>query len=138
MSSAPRSGAILRPVRPILDREVDGHGQPFLLLLPRRDFGPFFLKFCTYFPYNAKLCINGHEYVKRQLARKGSPSRRWIMASSPAPTPSGCKRSATDSQAEKIDALLRKWLAYCRIRSPSQDRQPAIAMSCRSSRPSSR
>jgi hypothetical protein len=22
------------------------------------DFGPFFLKFCSYFPYNAKLCIN--------------------------------------------------------------------------------
>jgi hypothetical protein len=34
------------------------------------DFGPFFLKFCTYFPYNAKLCINGHEYVKRQLAKE--------------------------------------------------------------------
>ena len=31
------------------------------------DFGPFFLKFCSYFPYNAKLCINGHEYLKRQL-----------------------------------------------------------------------
>jgi hypothetical protein len=29
------------------------------------DFGPLFLKFSTYFPYNAKLCINGHEYVKR-------------------------------------------------------------------------
>jgi hypothetical protein len=26
-----------------------------------RDFGPFFLKFCTYFPYNAKLCLNSHE-----------------------------------------------------------------------------
>ena len=37
------------------------------------DFGPFFLKFCTYFPYNAKLCINGHEYVKRQLAKEGIP-----------------------------------------------------------------
>src|SRR5262245_55802756 len=35
------------------------------------DFGPFFLKFCTYFPYNAKLCLNGHEYVKRQLAKEG-------------------------------------------------------------------
>src|SRR5262247_1753203 len=35
------------------------------------DFGPLFLKFCSYFPYNAKLCINGHEYVKRQLAQKG-------------------------------------------------------------------
>ena len=34
------------------------------------DFGPFFLKFCSYFPYNAKLCINGHEYLKRQLAKR--------------------------------------------------------------------
>ncbi len=24
------------------------------------DFGPFFLKFCSYFPCNAKLCINGN------------------------------------------------------------------------------
>ena len=36
-----------------------------------RDFGPFFLKFCTYFPYNAKLCLNGHEYLKQQLAHRG-------------------------------------------------------------------
>jgi hypothetical protein len=35
-----------------------------------RDFGPFFLKFCSYFPYNAKLCLNGHEYAKRQLAQQ--------------------------------------------------------------------
>ena len=35
------------------------------------DFGPFFLKLCSYFPYNAKLCINGHEYLKRQLAKRG-------------------------------------------------------------------
>lgn len=26
-----------------------------------RQFGPFFLKFGTYFPCNAKLCLNGHE-----------------------------------------------------------------------------
>ena len=36
------------------------------------DFGPFFLKFCSYFPYNAKLCINGHEYLKRQLTKAGN------------------------------------------------------------------
>jgi hypothetical protein len=36
-----------------------------------RDFGPFFLKFSSYFPYNAKLCLNGHEYAKRQLAKAG-------------------------------------------------------------------
>ena len=35
------------------------------------DFGPFFLKYGSYFPYNAKLCINGHEYLKRQLDKEG-------------------------------------------------------------------
>ena len=36
------------------------------------DFGPFFLKFCSYFPYDAKLCLNGHEYLKRQLTKQGT------------------------------------------------------------------
>jgi hypothetical protein len=35
------------------------------------DFGPFFIKFCSYFPYTGKLCINGHEYLNGQLARGG-------------------------------------------------------------------
>src|SRR4029450_7880491 len=35
------------------------------------DFGPFFLKFCSSFPYNAKLCLNGNEWAKRQAAKAG-------------------------------------------------------------------
>jgi hypothetical protein len=35
------------------------------------DFGLFFLKCSSYFPYGAKLCFNGHEWLKRQLAKKG-------------------------------------------------------------------
>jgi len=35
------------------------------------DFGPFFIKFATYFPYTAKVCINGHEWAKRQAAKAG-------------------------------------------------------------------
>jgi len=33
------------------------------------DFGPFFVKFASYFPYTAKLCINGNEWAKRQAAK---------------------------------------------------------------------
>ncbi|MDA2936692.1 hypothetical protein MYX75_00295 [Acidobacteria bacterium AH-259-A15] len=36
-----------------------------------RDSGPLFVKFCSYFPYTGKVCLNGHEYLKRQLARRG-------------------------------------------------------------------
>jgi len=28
------------------------------------DFGPMFIKFGSYFPYTARVCINGHEYAK--------------------------------------------------------------------------
>src|SRR3989442_3952707 len=42
----------------------------FYIYCVDRDFGPFFLKFSTYFPYNAKLCLNGHEYAKQQVNQK--------------------------------------------------------------------
>src|SRR5262245_6161939 len=56
--------------------DIEGRGVGILWLHQVGDdggqiFGPFFLKFCTYFPYNAKLCLNGHEYVKQQLTRRG-------------------------------------------------------------------
>jgi hypothetical protein len=35
------------------------------------DFGPFFLKFGSYLPYNARLCLNGHEWAMRQAAKAG-------------------------------------------------------------------
>jgi hypothetical protein len=35
------------------------------------DFGPLFIKFGSYFPYPVKVCLNGHEFLKRQLAKAG-------------------------------------------------------------------
>ena len=35
------------------------------------DFGPFFLKFSSYFPYTGKLCINGNHWAQRQAAKAG-------------------------------------------------------------------
>lgn len=75
------------------------------------DFGPFFLKFCTYFPYTAKLCINGHEYVKRQLAKEGiafEPLDNGILTCA---DPKRLQAIADGLSAAKVNALLRKWLA---------------------------
>jgi hypothetical protein len=35
------------------------------------DFGPAFIKVCAYFPYPAKMWLNGHEWAKRQAAKAG-------------------------------------------------------------------
>ena len=64
------------------------------------DFGPFFLKFCTYFPYNAKLCINGHEYVKRQLAKEGIAFEALDNGILTCADPRGCSNSAMASRPQ--------------------------------------
>ncbi len=75
-----------------------------------RDFGPFFLKFCTYFPYNAKLCVNGHEYAKRQLARRGIAFQALDNGVHSCANPRRLQEICDGLSADKIDALLRKWL----------------------------
>jgi len=37
------------------------------------DFGPLFIKFASYFPYTARVCLNGHEWAKQRLRRLGIP-----------------------------------------------------------------
>src|SRR5215213_3204076 len=75
------------------------------------DFGPFFVKFSTYFPYTAKLCINGNEWAKRQAAKAGirfEPLDNGFASCQDVPA----VQAICDSLGpEHIDALLRKWLA---------------------------
>ena len=78
------------------------------------DFGPFFLKFCSYFPYNAKLCVNGNEWAKRQAAQAGIGFTALDNAFAVFDEPADVDRvqAICDSLGPaQIDALLRKWLA---------------------------
>lgn len=75
-----------------------------------RDFGPFFLKFCSYFPFNAKLCLNGHEYAKRQLAQQGIAFEALDNGILRCADPKRLQTICEGLCAAKIDALLRKWL----------------------------
>jgi hypothetical protein len=87
------------------------------------DFGPFFLKFCSYFPYNAKLCINGHEYVKRQLAKEGIAFQALDNGILSCENPKRLQEIADGLNAAKIDALLRKWLTRLPHPFTAQDRK---------------
>ena len=73
------------------------------------DFGPFFLKYCSYFPYNAKLCINGHEYLKRQLDKEGIAHEALDNGILSCENPERMQQIADALSAEKICDLLKKW-----------------------------
>jgi hypothetical protein len=82
----------------------------YYIYLVDKDFGPLFIKFCSYFPYAAKLCLNGHEWLKRQLAQRAIPFEpldNGIRASDDARR---VQRIADTLDAAKIDAVFRKWL----------------------------
>jgi len=82
----------------------------YYVYLVDQDFGPLFIKFCSYFPYAAKLCLNGHEWLKRQLTRRGiafEPLDNGIRSSAQA---TRVQAIAHQLDAENIEAVFRKWL----------------------------
>ncbi|HJY74448.1 MAG TPA: hypothetical protein VJ347_21950, partial [Streptosporangiaceae bacterium] len=74
------------------------------------DFGPFFIKFCSYFPYGAKLCINGNHWAQRQAEKAGigfTPMDNAFAAVDDVPA----LQAICDCLGEEhIRALLDKWL----------------------------
>src|SRR6202158_3651163 len=75
------------------------------------EFGPLFLKFCSYFPYNAKLCINGNEWAKRQAAKAGIGFEPLDNGFAAVDDPAAVQQICDRRGEGQIDALLRKWLA---------------------------
>jgi len=75
-----------------------------------KDFGPLFIKFCTYFPYAVKVCLNGHEWLKRQLTHRDIPFEPLDNGIRSSDEAGRVQRIADTLDAAKIDAVFRKWL----------------------------
>jgi hypothetical protein len=75
------------------------------------DFGPFFLKFSSYFPYNAKLCINGHEWAKRQVEKAEIGFTALDNGFAEVDNATAVQEICDRLGPAQIDALLRKWSA---------------------------
>jgi hypothetical protein len=88
-----------------------------------REFGPFFLKFCSYFPYNAKLCLNGHEYAKCQLRQEGIGSQALDNGFVSCQDPARLQAICDELGPAQIDGLLRRWLARLPHPYTAEDRQ---------------
>lgn len=75
------------------------------------DFGPFFIKFGTYFPYNAKVCLNGNEWAKRQATKAGIDFEPLDNGFASCAEAKKLQRICERLDATKIDRFVRKWLA---------------------------
>src|SRR5215468_11428002 len=74
------------------------------------DFGPAFIKVCAYFPYPAKIWVNGHEWAKRQALKAGigftALSNGFASCEDPAALQAICDRL----QPGTIEVFVQRWL----------------------------
>ena len=104
-------------------KKISAHtGQPYPWLTRRavmcnhyyfylvdEDFGPLFIKFASYFPYTARVCLNGHEYAKRRLAKEGSAFEALDNGVLSCADPMRLQQILDGLDATKIEALVGKW-----------------------------
>ena len=87
-----------------------------------RDFGPLFVKFCSYFPYNGKVCLNGHEYAKRQLEKRGIDYAALDNGVLRCADPRRLQKICDGLGEAQIAAVVQKWLARLPQPFPRKDR----------------
>jgi hypothetical protein len=75
-----------------------------------QDFGPAFIKVCAWFPYPAKVWINGHEWAKRQAGKAGlgftALSNGFAACENPAALQAICDRLGPGT----INVFTQRWL----------------------------
>jgi len=74
------------------------------------DLGPLFLKVCSYAPWGTKLCLNGHEWAKRQWKKKGISYEALDNGFLSCADPEKLQQICDSLAPEDIDRLFRKWL----------------------------
>jgi hypothetical protein len=76
------------------------------------EFGLFLIKVCTYFPFDVKVCFNGHEWAKQQLRQEGigfaALSNGLLSCADPGRLQTICHQL----DAPQIQALFDRWVAH--------------------------
>jgi hypothetical protein len=73
-------------------------------------FGPAFIKVCAYFPYPAKVWVNGHEWAKRQAARAGLAFTGLSNGFASCQNPALLQRICDRLGPATIEAFAQRWL----------------------------
>jgi len=87
------------------------------------DFGPLFIKVCSYAPWGTKLCLNGHEWAKRQLDKRGIAYEALDNGFLSCAEPEKLQQICDALGPEDIDRVFRKWLKRIPLPLRPEDRQ---------------
>jgi hypothetical protein len=94
------------------------------------DFGPAFLKVCAYFPYPAKIWVNGHEWAKRQAVKAGIGFTELSNGFASCDDPAGLQEICDRLQPGTIEVFAQRWLHRIPMPFGSRDRDAGYWWEC--------
>src|SRR5512135_278446 len=83
----------------------------YYFYLQDQDFGRMFLRICPYFPFNARICLNGHEWLACRLREEGIGFEQCGNAFRTCADPARLQALADQFSAAHIEACVHRWLA---------------------------
>jgi hypothetical protein len=105
------------------DRDKTVYVNHYYFYIDDEEFGPLFIKVCSYAPWSIKLCLNGHEWAKRQLEQRGiryeALDNGFLSCTEPAKLQEICDRLGP----EHIERVFRKWLGRIPLPLRPEDRR---------------
>jgi hypothetical protein len=87
------------------------------------EFGPAFIKVCSYAPWALKICLNGHEWAKRQLERRGISFEALDNGFKSCSDPMALQTICDELGPDHVRAFLDRWLDRLPMPLQERDRQ---------------
>lgn len=103
-------------------RRVDRRVTVFYFYIWDEDWGPCFIKICSYFPYPVKVWCNGHEWVKRQLDHQGIGYEALANGFRSTEDPAALRRLSARVSPRKVQDLFDRWMAVIPLPLEDADR----------------
>jgi hypothetical protein len=116
--SARKEGSIFH-----YDRDKRVYVNHYCFYIDDEHFGPIFLKVCSHAPWSLKLCLNGHEWAKRQLEKQGITFETLDNGFRSCAEPEKLQETCDRLGPEDIDRLSRKWLDRLPLPLGREDRE---------------
>ena len=105
------------------DRDKTVYVNHYYFYIDDAEFGPLFVKVCSYAPWSIKLCLNGHEWAKRQLEKRGIGYAALDNGFWSCSQPTKLQEICDSLGPEDIDRVFRKWLGRIPLPLSSADRR---------------
>ena len=105
------------------DRDKTVYVNHYYFYIDDAEFGPLFVKVCSYAPWSIKLCLNGHEWAKRQLDKRGIRYEALDNGFLSCSQPNKLQEICDSLGPEDIDRVFRKWLRRIPLPLRPQDRE---------------